>query len=250
MVLEMSVNAGAFADVIKAGGTFVTGGYNRTISGSFGSPIANRNAWSGNSGGFITSSVDLPASANGQNVVFRFRRATDNSIGVTGVYVDNVYAIQVATISYAGSPYCSNAGTANVTLTGSTGGTFSSTAGLTLNAATGAVTLGTSTPGTYTVTYTLNSGIGCPLFTTTASITITAAPAATINYAGSPYCANAGTATVTRTGTAGGTYSSTAGLSLDAVTGDVTLGTSTPGTYTVTYTIAASGGCPVFTTTA
>ncbi|MBK7308306.1 MAG: hypothetical protein IPI88_15650 [Chitinophagaceae bacterium] len=42
------------------------------------------------------------------------------------------------------------------------------------------------------------------------------------------------------TGTAGGTYSSTAGLTINAATGDVTLATSTPGTYTVTYTIAAS----------
>jgi hypothetical protein len=133
--------------------------------------------------------------------------------------------------------------------TGTAGGTYSSTAGLTLNAANGDVTLGTSTPGTYTVTYTIAASGGCPSFTTTTTITITQAPSATISYAGSPYCSNAGTATVTRTGTAGGTYSSTAGLTLNAANGDVTLGTSTPGTYTVTYTIAASGGCAVYTTT-
>ncbi|MEO6254118.1 MAG: hypothetical protein ABIO79_12470, partial [Ferruginibacter sp.] len=154
-----------------------------------------------------------------------------------------------ATISYAGSPYCANAGTATVTQSGTTGGTYSSTAGLTINAATGAVTLGTSTPGSYTVTYTIAASGGCALYTTTASITITAVPAATISYTGSPYCSNAGTATVTLTGTSGGTYSSTAGLTINAATGDVTLGTSTAGTYTVTYTIAASGGCALFTTT-
>ena len=78
----------------------------------------------------------------------------------------------------------------------------------------------------------------------------TALPAATINYAGSPYCSNGGTATVTRTGTAGGTYTAApAGLTINAATGDVTLGTSTPGTYTVTYTIAAAGGCPQVTAT-
>ncbi|MBK7307058.1 MAG: hypothetical protein IPI88_08435 [Chitinophagaceae bacterium] len=129
------------------------------------------------------------------------------------------------------------------------GGTYSSTAGLTINAATGDVTLATSTPGTYTVTYTIAASGGCPAVTATTSIIITALPVATISYAGSPYCSNAGTATVTRTGTAGGTYSSTAGLTINATTGDVTLGTSTPGTYTVTYTIAASGGCPVVTAT-
>jgi len=175
----------------------------------------------------------------------------DNGIGCSDIkpVVVIINTAANATISYTGSPYCQNAGTANVTLTGSTGGTFTSTAGLSLNASTGAVTLGTSTAGTYTVTYTIPASGSCSTFVTTASITITAAPAATISYTGTPYCQNAGTATVTQTGTTGGTYSSTTGLSLNASTGAVTLGTSTPGTYTVTYTIAAAGGCPVFTTT-
>ena len=69
----------------------------------------------------------------------------------------------------------------------------------------------TSTPGTYTVTYSFTAGT-CSN-TTTTSITINALPTATINYAGSPYCAT-GTATVTQTGTAGGTYTAPAGVSL------------------------------------
>ncbi|HRH39384.1 MAG TPA: hypothetical protein PK760_13620, partial [Flavobacteriales bacterium] len=73
---------------------------------------------------------------------------------------------------------------------------------------------------------------------------------ATISYAGSPYCTTGGTATVTFSGTTGGTYTSTAGLSLNGSSGDVTLGSSTPGTYTVTYTVAAYGTCPLFQTTA
>lgn len=74
-------------------------------------------------------------------------------------------------------------------------------------------------------------------------------PNATISYTGSPYCSNGGTAVVTRTGTAGGVYSSSIGLVIDAATGTINLGTSVTGTYTVTYTIAAAGGCAVFTTT-
>ena len=42
MVLEISINGGAFSDIIAAGGTFVLGGYNATISTAFGSPIAGR----------------------------------------------------------------------------------------------------------------------------------------------------------------------------------------------------------------
>lgn len=153
-----------------------------------------------------------------------------------------------ATISYAGSPYCQNGGTAVVTRTGQAGGTYSSTAGLSINSVTGEVNLAGSTPGTYTVTYTIPASGPCPVSTTTTTITITALPTATISYSGSPYCGT-GTATVTRTGAAGGTYSSTTGLSINASTGEVNLGSSTPGTYTVTYTIPAAGGCGVVTAT-
>src|SRR5947208_7406982 len=82
--------------------------------------------------------------------------------------------------------------------------------------------------------------------TTTASVTINALPVATISYSGSPYCAT-GTASVTQTGQGGGTYSSTVGLSLNAGTGAINLGASTPGTYTVTYSFSA-GTCNNTTT--
>ena len=40
-------------DVITAGGSFITGGYSDTISTDYGSPIGGREAWSGDSGGYI-----------------------------------------------------------------------------------------------------------------------------------------------------------------------------------------------------
>ena len=170
----------------------------------------------------------------------------------TGNTTATVTAAPSATINYAGTPYCSNGGTATVTRTGTAGGSYNATpAGLSINAGSGAVDLGASTAGTYTVTYTVATAGGCAQFQTTASITVTAAPSATINYGGSPYCSNGGTATVTRTGTAGGSYSaSPAGLSINAGSGTVDLGASTAGTYTVTYTVAAAGGCAQFQTTA
>jgi len=60
-VLEISINGGAFADIVTAGGSFVSGGYNAAISTAFSSPIAGRMAWSGNGGGYITSTANLPA---------------------------------------------------------------------------------------------------------------------------------------------------------------------------------------------
>ena len=61
-VLELSTDGGnTFQDILAAGGSFFMGGYNRTISTDRGSPIAGRQAWSGNSEGFITTVVNLPA---------------------------------------------------------------------------------------------------------------------------------------------------------------------------------------------
>ena len=61
-VLELSTDGGnTFQDILAAGGSFVMGGYNRTISTDRGSPIAGRQAWSGNSQGFITTVVNSTA---------------------------------------------------------------------------------------------------------------------------------------------------------------------------------------------
>ena len=157
-----------------------------------------------------------------------------------------------ATIAYGGSPYCATTGTATVTRTGTSGGTYTaSPGGLSITGSTGTINLGNSTAGTYTVTYTIAAGGGCAAFSTTATVVITAGPSATISYAGTPYCGTTGTATVTRTGTSGGTYTaSPSGLSINGNNGTINLGNSTAGTYTVTYTIAAGGGCAAFSTTA
>src|SRR5204862_161943 len=128
-----------------------------------------------------------------------------------------------ATISYAGTPFCKSVATAQaVTLTGTgtyTGGTYSSTAGLTISAATGAITPSSSTAGTYTVTYTIPASGGCAAIPVATSATITAIPTATISYAGTPFCNSLAIGqAVTLSGTGayiGGTYSSTAGLTID-----------------------------------
>jgi hypothetical protein len=57
-VLEISFDDGlTFQDIVAAGGTFVRGGYNGTISTCCGNPLAGRQAWTGNSGGFIDTTV-------------------------------------------------------------------------------------------------------------------------------------------------------------------------------------------------
>ncbi|MBI9040832.1 choice-of-anchor D domain-containing protein [Lutibacter sp.] len=161
-----------------------------------------------------------------------------------------ITSVPVATFSYTGTPYCSNAANPSPTFSGGgTAGTFSSTAGLNfVSTSTGQINLATSTPGTYTVTNTITASGGCSLVSATSNITINAAPTAAINYSSTSYCKSVSTTQgVTLTGTGsytGGTYSaSPSGLSINSGTGVITPSTSTAGTYTVTYTIAASGGC-------
>jgi hypothetical protein len=82
-VLEISINGGAFSEITAAGGSFAVGGYNSRIADST-VGLAGQSAWSGNSGGFLTSTVNLPNSAFGQNVQFRWRLVTDVNTSPTG----------------------------------------------------------------------------------------------------------------------------------------------------------------------
>jgi len=146
-----------------------------------------------------------------------------------------------AAFAYSASTLCT--GGANETPTVTTaGGTFSSTAGLVINASTGEINMGTSTNGTYTVTYT--TGGACSA-TSTQSVTLTDSPDATFTYASAAYC-SAGTdpAPVFGAGASAGAFSATTGLALNTTTGVIDLSASTAGTYTVTNTIVAAGVCP------
>jgi hypothetical protein len=88
-VLEVSTDGGnTFQDILAAGGSFVMGGYNRTISTDRGSPIAGRQAWSGNSQGFITTVVNLPILSTGSRL--RWRMASDTSGSGEGWRVDTI----------------------------------------------------------------------------------------------------------------------------------------------------------------
>ncbi|MGE5214280.1 MAG: hypothetical protein ACM3NN_11385 [Nitrospirota bacterium] len=88
-ILELSTDGGNTFQEIP-GSAFVRGAYNRTISSNRGSPIAGRQAWSGNSGGFITSVVNLPAIQTPSGGRLRWRMASDNTGSGEGWRVDTV----------------------------------------------------------------------------------------------------------------------------------------------------------------
>jgi uncharacterized repeat protein (TIGR01451 family) len=82
-LLEIQIGTNAFSDILAAGGTFVSGGYNQTIytindDTNADNPLAGRAVWGGFSGGFIPSVVNLPASAAGQTIHLKWRFGTDS----------------------------------------------------------------------------------------------------------------------------------------------------------------------------
>ncbi len=87
------------------------------------------------------------------------------TITVTGPVVGDILVTvtqdEIISISYSGYPWCPSEGVKDVSLSGSSGGTFSAQPeGLDINPVTGAITPGTSIAGSYTVKYTLEKSEG------------------------------------------------------------------------------------------
>jgi hypothetical protein len=106
-VLEISINGGAFTDILNAGGSFLSGGYSGDISFETGGPLAGRLAWTGSdnfgSNGFVSTKVNLPSSALGSNVQLRWRAGFDpaSSPAGGGWRIDNVLVTAISCCSQA-----------------------------------------------------------------------------------------------------------------------------------------------------
>ena len=96
------------------------------------------------------------------NTGFVPRVATITVTGqVVGDIVVTVTQDETISISYSGYPWCPSAGVQDVSLSGSSGGTFSAQPeGLDIDPVTGAITPGSSIAGSYTVKYTLEKSEG------------------------------------------------------------------------------------------
>ena len=167
----------------------------------------------------------------------------------SAVVTVTVNAVPSAAFTFSTAAFCLNGINPAPTITGAAGGTFSSTAGLTIDPTTGIISLATSTAGGYTVTYSVAGT--CPA-SATQTLTLTAPAVATFGYPTATLCAG-GTQPVTvtlGTGATAGAFTSTpAGLTLNATTGAVDLSSSAAGTYTVTNTVTAGAGCANATAT-
>jgi gliding motility-associated-like protein len=215
--------------------------------------------FSWNFGDGTTANIENPTHIFSAPGTYNVTFTISNALGCTSTttYPVTVYQSPTASINYTGGNFCTYVTTPQtVNLTGTNlylGGTFISTAGLTLDATTGAITPSTSIPGNYVVSYTIPTANGCSVPPSTVNVTITLAPTATILYPNSPYCGNlTAPQSVLLNGTSsytGGAFTSTPGLTIDSVTGAITPSTSSSGTYIVTYTVPAVGGCTSFPVT-
>ena len=89
-VLEISVAGGAYQDIITAGGVFIENGYNGSLGAGTNNPLANRNAWTGQSDGYITSIVRLPPTASGQDIRLKFRFGADDNTAAVAWNIDTI----------------------------------------------------------------------------------------------------------------------------------------------------------------
>ena len=198
---------------------------------------ANSYTWSnGGTGASITVSPST-------TTLFTATGTDSNGCTSSGGTTITVNAQDSAAFSYAASAFCANGTDPSPTITGTAGGAFTSTAGITLNSSTGEIDLDASTVGTYSITYT-TTGV-CPA-NQSVNVTINAADNAGFSYSASSYEPTDSDPTPTITGLTGGTFSGTTGLVINSTTGEIDLSASTVASHTITYDTTSSGSsvCP------
>lgn len=206
-VLEIKIGGGAYGDILTAGGSFAAGGYNSTLATGTANPLTGRPGWSGASGGFITTIVNLPAAAVGQFVQFRWRMGTDDSVSGTGWYVDTVSFATPVCCGDASAPFAgfsatplSGAAPLTVTFTDTSFGDITNRFwnfgnGVTTNTTATNFTFTFTTAGTFTVSLIAQGTHGDGTLTRANYITVTnpAAVLAADGYAvTAEKCVNAG----------------------------------------------------------
>ncbi|MCW5851977.1 MAG: S8 family serine peptidase [Anaerolineae bacterium] len=198
-VLEIKIGSGAFQDIVAAGGSFVQNGYNRVLSSNYSNPLGGRQAWSGNSNGYLTTIVSLPSAATGQTISLRWRFGSDSSVSGAGWWIDTL----TLTNAYFLGPYVCCGDTPS---TPTPTRTHTATATVT-RTATGAAT---TTPTLTRTTTSSPTHTATP--TATVTLTRTPSPSASATPTGTPLPPTAtptSTPTVTLTTTASPTSTTT-----------------------------------------
>src|SRR5690554_6393424 len=197
--------------VTTAGGTFSVSGAGLVISATNGE-------------------IDVSASTAGTYDVTYTISGTCGNSEVQSITITNS---PDASFSYSATEFCQNEGAVMPTFpTGASGGTFTSTTGLTIASGTGSVDLASSTPGIYVVTNTIAASGSCAASSETFSITVKETP--TVDAGADQAVCEGAEVTLTAASTGG------------TVTWDngVTDGTPFTPTTTTTYTVSVdNNGC-------
>jgi gliding motility-associated-like protein len=121
-----------------------------------------------------TGAINLSTSVAGNYTVTNTIAASAGCPAIVSTTQVTITNLPQATIAYSDAFYCyDNTGSQAVTITGTTGGTFSaSPSGLSISATSGAFNVSNSPAGPYTVTYTMPAAGGCPQATATTTFTI------------------------------------------------------------------------------
>lgn len=212
-VVEYSTDGSTWLD---AGALFTHYGYNGALLLSV-NPLTGRQAFTGNTFGYISSRLDLSSLA-GQNVRFRFRIGSDAYLDGWGWYIDDVRIYQCLTAEATETP------TSTPTATSTSTPTPSATATSTNTATPTASPTSTSTPepsATPTLTFTPE-----PSITPTSTSTPTLEPSATPTDTSTPGPSPTATATSTPEPSATATSTST---SVPSPTASLTPGSPYPG---------------------
>ena len=234
-----------YAGTYCTSGTDPTPTLNFTVSGTISGNISPTGTFTASPTGLVfsnSSSGTIDLSASVSNTYIITFNSTVGGCPSTVTTTLQIIGQDDPTFSYDSATYCVNDSNPTPTIT-TPGGAFSSSASLTLNTVTGEITTSTSSPGTYTVTYTT---AGTCTDTTSVEVTIYALDNASFSYPSLSYCVSDTDPIPTLTASQtliGGTFTAGSGLTFtSSSTGIIDLSSSTAGSYTVTFTTA--GNCP------
>ncbi len=251
--VNITVNPPPIAIAIPSSQTICSGGtalinFASNIPGSIYSWTVSQSGVSGASAA-IDTVISQTLSVTGIDTGMVIYTIIPSSNGCPGAPITALVSVTPsgdASFVYSSATYCQSGTNQTPSITGMTGGVFTfSPGGLSIDSLTGTINPSVSTLGVYTVTYTVSNG-SC---VSSSSITMTIGntnPAAIYSYSSPSYCQNgANPLPIFPLGASAGIFSaSSSGLVfVHENTGEIDLAASTPGTYTITNYIPASGSC-------
>ncbi|MGH2664285.1 Ig-like domain-containing protein [Flavobacterium sp.] len=177
-----------------------------------------------------------------------------NVNGCSNTVTVTVLSAPAASISNIGASTICSGNTVNIQITGTPGAMVNYTENSNTVSgsipASGIITITSALTSTTTFTLVNIVNGGCnSVLGQSVTVNVTPMPSAMIAY-NSPYCVTESIQqAVNFLGTSGGYYTviPATGLSINLTTGAILPSASTPGIYQITYNVAASGGCPLYT---